>query len=286
MQKKIVAISLVLVVVLSSVACAEEVQEEVELPLAQEIVDRVIGALDDQRTAQFEMDMTMDIAGEAEGEVFEMTMVMDSSGTLDLENSQIEMDMTMSMVMPGEGEIEMVMEIYLIGDMMYIMIDVPEMGPMWVKSETPEGTWAEMSQTEAQAGLLEAAWVRVIGSEKVRGIDCYVLELTPDMQQLWETAMQQAAVTGQGIPDVAEEFLEEMFRSFSVKQWVATDTYFLMKAEIDMAVELTPEAMGFPKEEGVITMDMSMVLLSYNYNQPVSIVLPPGAEEAIEMPME
>jgi hypothetical protein len=33
-------------------------------------------------------------------------------------------------------------------------------------------------------------------------------------------------------------------------------------------------------------MDMSMVLLSYNYNQPVSIALPPGAEEAIEMPME
>jgi hypothetical protein len=59
----------------------------------------------------------------------------------------------------------------------------------------------------------------------------------------------------------------------------------LTKAEIDMAMEFTPEDMGFPEEEGIMTMDIAMSFLGYDYNQPVSIVLPPEAEEAVEASM-
>jgi len=277
MWKKILTISLALTMVLSLVAC-------VQLPPAQEIVDGVIESWADVKTYQFDMDMTMDMAAEAEGETFEMTMVTDSSGALDLENRRMMMDMTMSMAMPGL-EMEMGMEMYLIGDMMYMFMESPWVEPMWAKLEMPEGTWEEWSQTEAQVGLLEVAQVEVIGSERVRGIDCYVLEVTPDVEQLWQMVMQQAELTGEEMPDVAEEFIQEIFRSFSVKQWVAKDTYFLTKAEIDMAVELTPEAMGFPEEEGIMTMDIAISLLAYDYNQPVSIELPPEAEEAIDISM-
>jgi hypothetical protein len=133
--------------------------------------------------------------------------------------------------------------------------------------------------------LLEVVQVKVIGSEKIRGVDCYVLQLTPDMEQLWQLAMQQSGATGETLPDVGEEFLQEVFKNFSIKQWVAKDTYFLTKAEIYMAMELTPEALGYPEEEGLVTMDITMDLLAYNYNQPVSIELPPEAEEAVEVPM-
>ena len=283
MRKKILSMSLVLVMVLSFPACAGE---RVELSSAQEIVDGVIESLDDIRTVQFDMDMTMDMAGEAEGETFEATMVMDSSGALDLDNRQMRMDMTMYMAMPGEPDVEMAMEIYLIGDMMYMLIEVPGMGPTWMKAEMPEGSWEQMSQVQSQVELLEAAQVEVIGSEKVRGVDCYVLQLTPDMAQLWQLAMQQAEVIETEMPAVSEEFVKEMFRSFSVKQWIAKDTYFLTKAEIDMVVELTPEAMGLPGEEGMLAMDIAIAFLAYNYNQAVSIVLPPEAEEAIEVPIQ
>jgi len=278
MWTKILTVSLALVMVLSLAACAKEAEDEVGLPSPQEIVDGVIESLDNIRTYQFDMDMTMDMAGEAEGEAFEASMIMDGSGTLDLDNKQMRMDMTMSMAVTGEDEIEMAMEMYLIGDMMYMMMEIPEVEPMWIKSEMPEGTWEAMSQVEPQIELLEVAQVEVIGSERVGGIDCYVLEVTPDMEQLWQLIMQQAEMAGEMPP-----FTEEMFRSFSVKQWVAKDIYFLTKVEINMAMELTPEAMGFPEEEGVVTMDIAMNLLAYSYNQPVSIVLPPEAEEAVPM---
>ena len=277
MWHKILVMSLVLVMVLSLAAC-------VAGPSAQEIVNDVIESWDDIRTYQFDMDMTLDMDVEAEGEAFEATMVLSSSGAFDLENRQMKMDMTMSTAALGE-EMEVEMEMYLIGDMMYAGMEIPEIGPMWVKSAMPAGYWEEMNQVKAQIEFVEAAQVEVIGSGKVKGVDCYVLQLTPDMEQLWQLAMQQSGVTGEEIlPAIDEEFLQEIFQSFSMKQWIAKDTYLLTKVAIDMAVELTPEALGFPEEEGLMTMDIFIVLLAYDYNQQVSIVLPPEAEEAVEVP--
>ena len=45
---------------------------------------------------------------------------------------------------------------------------------------------------------------------------------------------------------------------------------------------MTHEAMSSREEEGIMMMGIGMDLLAYNYNQPVSIALPAGAEEAIE----
>jgi hypothetical protein len=85
------------------------------------------------------------------------------------------------------------------------------------------------------------------------------------------------------LPEVEEDFMKEVFEGFSVKQWIARDTYLLCKAEIEMVLEMTPEAMGFPDEEGSLTMEIVISLLAYDYNQPVSIELPPEAENAIEV---
>ncbi len=114
MWKKILTMSLALVMVLSFTACAEETEEEVELPSAQEIVDGVIESFDNIRTYQFDMDVTMDMAGEAEGEALEQTVTMDNSGTLDLENVQMRADLTMNVVELEEDEMEMGVEMYII----------------------------------------------------------------------------------------------------------------------------------------------------------------------------
>ena len=152
-------------------------------------------------------------------------------------------------------------------------------------SEASEADWEEMSegidlilQTEAQIELLKTAQVKVIGSEKVKGVDCYILQLTPDVEQLWQLASQQPLLTDMGVSAVDEDILQDMFRSFSVKQWVTKDTHFLTRAEVDMALDLTPEALGV--EEGQMTMDVTISMLTYNHNQPVTIVLPLEAEEA------
>ena len=281
MLKKVAAISLVFIIALSVSACQGE-----KLPSAQEITNGIIEALNNTETYKLDMDMDIEMTVEAEGETIEMTMGAASSGAIDMENGEMKMDMVIDMVVPDEGEMEMEMVMYVIDDMMYAGMDMPLLteGPMWVKSEIPEGILEQMNQVESQIELLEYAQVEVIGSEKVKGIDCYVIEVTPDMDQLWELAMQQSDVAGGTLPDIADEAIRNMFDGYSVKFYVAKDTYFLMRSAIDMTIELTPDDLGFPGEEGSMTMNITMDLLAYDYNLPVSIELPPEAEDAEEVP--
>jgi hypothetical protein len=286
MIKKILAISLVMIMVLSLAACNGKTKESDGLPSAEEIITRAVQALDDIKTYQFEMNMSLDMALEAENEAYDEAITMSINGASDLENKEMMADMSVTIAMFAGG-IETSGKIYIIDDMLYAMNEDPETGTEWNKSEVPAGFWEKMNQIESQVEILKTVQAEVIGSEEVKGVDCYVLNLTPNIEQLWQIANEQSLLTNEEmLPDVAEELLQEMFESFSVKQWVAKDTYFITKSEIDMIIELTPEALGSPEEEGVMTMDITMDLLAYNYNQPVSIVLPPGAEEAVEVPLE
>jgi hypothetical protein len=282
MARKILAVSLLLVMALSFIACGGETSSP-----AQEIVDGAVQALDDIQAYEFEMDMAMDMAAESEGEKAEMTMETDYNGALDLANQQMRMDVDINIKITGEDEIEGTIELYLVDGTGYSMTTAPGEDPVWEKeegiSETDwEGIIEMMMLAKPQIELLEASEVEVIGSESVKGVDCYVLRLTPDMEQLWETVGQQVALgftEEMGWPVLSAEILDQAFSSLSVKQWIAQDTYFLMKVDIDMNLELTAEAMGVPEEEGVATITVVMKMLAYNYNQPVSIELPPEAEE-------
>lgn len=281
MMRKILVLSLLLVMALSFIACEGE-----DLPSAQDIIDNYIQALEDVRTGEFDMEMTMDIDGEEEGESIAANMEMDASGVLDIANNQ--MQMAMNLALTGEEDMEVEAEMYLVDNTFYILTDMLGMGPMWMKlemsemEELPEEYWEQADLLELPIELLEAFEVEVTGSEKVDGIDCYVLEINPDMEQLWQM-FETTELEMADIPEDLEGHLDEMFRSFSVRQWIAKDTYLLTKQEIEMTMEFTPEAMGFPEEEGEAAIDLFITLLFYDYNQPVSIELPPEAENAMDI---
>jgi hypothetical protein len=289
MKKGILATFLILVITISPAACSvqERTDEGSDLPPVFEIMIGVIEAQSDISTYQFEMDMDTDVTTVSTDEVFNGAIIMGINGAIDIENSQMSMGMNMSMIAIGEEDFEISMGMYLFDNVMYMMTNIPEIGPMWIKSEMPVLYWEEFDQIDPQLELLvDAIEVKVIGSEQVRDIDCYILEIIPDMEQLWQIAMQQSALTGEEmLPEINKDFLQEMLKDFSVKQWIAKDTYFLSKAKIDMDIEITPEAMGFPGEDGLITLDITMDLFAYDYNQPVKIELPPEAEDAIDMPI-
>jgi hypothetical protein len=288
MGQKILALSLVVVMALSFSACGGE-----ELPTAQEIIDGMTQAVADVRTGEFDIDMTMDITGKSEGESIDANVDMDGSGAIDIENMQMQMDATMNLEAPGKGDMDMATEMYFVDNTFYILTDALGMWPTWMKleipemGELPEGYWDQADLLELQTELLEACEVKVTGSEKVGGIDCYVLESNPDMEQFWQLSMEMYETMGLEMTDIPEDFedyLDEMFRSFSAKQWIAKDTYLIMKVEIEMTMELNAAAMGIIDEEGEAAIDMDMTMLIFNYNQPVSIELPPEAEEATEIP--
>jgi outer membrane lipoprotein-sorting protein len=277
MERKFFALSLVLVLVLSFSACGGG-----DFPPAQEIVDGATQALDNVTSYQFELTMNIDATGESEGEAFEGTVVTEYDGAVDLENRRMKIAASMATTMTGEEDTNTATETYFVDDMMYMMGETSDTGITWMKTAIPAGYWERMDQIESQVEILGTSQVKVVGSEKVGGVDCYVLEVTLDLEKLWQLFMQQMGMTGGLMPDTSPELLEEMFQGYSAKQWIAKDTYFIMKVEIEMDMEVTPELTG-SSEEGKAAMDVTITMLAYDYNQPLSIELPPGAEDAIEM---
>jgi len=286
MLKKMACMPLALLLAGSLTACTVGGVVDPSLPSAQEIISSVIESMSDMKTYQFESNMVMSTTGEADNESFEMTMDMTLFGAVDIENRQMGTEIIMGAEMSGEEDMDMAMAVYIVDNVVYTKIDFFGFEDMWLKSDMTDEVWGEMSQiaelVEPYVELLEAAQVRVTGIEEVAGVDCYVLELSPDMEQLWQLVMQQAEMTDTEIPAPTEDIISEMFRDFSVKQWISKDTFYITRVVIEMSVELTPEEMGFPDEDGVLRMDILMYLLAHDYNQPVSITLPPGAAYAVD----
>ena len=277
MWEKMVGVLLGLIMILCFTSCTQE-------PSAQEIVDNVVAAQAEARTYQFELEMTMNTTAEMRGETIEQKVTMNTDGALDMENQQAKFNMTVDAGDEGAGETEA----YFADGMMYSKVGYVGEEATWMKEESAVKWWERMtamSGYDSYQELLETAQVEIIGSENVKGVDCYVLQLTPDMVQLYNTATDPAGGVGAGgrMPPIPEEFAEDIFSGYSVKQWIAKDDYFLMKVELDADMESTPEIMDFLGEEGEISIDITIVYLAYDFNESASIELPPEAENAIQM---
>jgi len=277
--KIILALALALILSFTLVGCGKG-------GLPQEEIDRII---ENVTTAQYDtvtmdMDMAMTVTVEGGDEPGEITMVADGTGFMDMVNREMKMTMNMTVDIPELGEQEMATEHYIVGGWMYTGVDVPELGKQWVKMELSEGMWQQQSQVEQQIELLKTAVeIKSLPDESVGGTDCYVFEVVPTMEALGELLSQQTS--GMGGMDFGEFDLADLFKEMTVKEWIAKDSYRVMKTEIDMVMEMSPADVGATEADfEKMTMDINIGQRLYDYNQPVSIILPPAALDAEEMP--
>jgi len=202
-------------------------------------------------------------------------------------------------------------EMYLINNTVYLKVDlgIPFMPAQWIKMEQPEvnDTYNEsylpsQNQLELQMKLLNCSNVTLLDDEVVNNIDCYVLKLELDFKKLLEFLMNQTTMGELGIPgfdnqdimhnsqeteignitdemgnvtDEIEDTIDMM--NISITEWIAKDTYFVMKAEATLEMAMSPGT----EEEAKVTMDYEMVF--YDHKVPVTMVLPPEAEDAIDI---
>ena len=284
MLRKIFSVSLLLSIVVSATACNGD-----KLPSAEEIVASMLESQQNIETYQIDMDMEATITVEVEDETIEMHVLADYNGSVDVQNTEMGIVMDINLVMPPLSDIEMAESIYIVDGTMYMGLDMPAFmgGSTWMKTQLSEEILTEMYPVQSLIALIETAEITVLDSEKVNGVDCYVVKVVPDADQLWEYVSQQLQFMGDELemPDSMGELIRKMYDNVSVIYYIAKDTHFLMKSEMDMTITLTAEDMGFPEEEGSMTMDITTQMLAFDYNQPVSIELPPEAEDAIEVPL-
>ncbi|MFC1919172.1 DUF6612 family protein [Chloroflexota bacterium] len=247
---------------------------------AEEVVEKAMKAMESVKDYHTDFNMVVDIEGEAGGEVIDAAITIDGNGAFDVEKQVYETAYEANMEIPDVEAQSFKAEVYMVEDMTYVKTSM-QGTVQWLKAEIESEAWENDSFMEQQLGLLEGAQLELLGEEEIEGEVSYGIKVTPDLEKLWLTMMNQQGVQQL---EIALDLLQDIITAYSVEIWIAKDTFRITKAAISMDTYITPEIMGVPDEEGYIKYDMFLGTTFYDFNKGVSVVLPDDAEEAIEVP--
>jgi hypothetical protein len=252
------------------------------------------------------LEMAMELSGAGEDGTVEADMTME--GAIDL--AKIEMQLainasfTADMTDTHESMDNITLDLYIVDDHMYLKMGIPGMGEEWMKMPVPDASMAGFDiddMFEQQLAMLESyVELEYLRTEKVDGSDCYVIQMVPDLAAMmdWiaEMGMTEMGMTDMGsewdeIQSVIEEVINEMFEEFSYIVWIDKDTKYIKKMTASIKGNISSEDFegigedfgDISEEFGEITIEVSMDMDMYDYNEPVNIVLPEEAQDAMDM---
>jgi hypothetical protein len=280
--KKLLVVFLALMLVMSSafLSCAKELS-------AQEITTNAVSACPEIDTFRMDMNITADIEVIGGNEPGRFTMLENLTGSVNLPSTEMQMTGNVNIDIPGAGKQDISMGMYIVNGWMYMRIGLPQGGEQWMKMKLNNELWTAQNQLSQQIEFLKTAIeVTLLGSEKVDSVDCYVLQIKPNMEALTKWVLsQQQQQSGIGGIDLSKLDLAKLFKTISIKEWIAKDTYPPVKAAMDVVLEMLPEDVGATAEDfEKMTMDIKGQVKYYDYNKPVTIELPQEALNAQEIP--
>ncbi len=266
--------------------------EELTQQQLQKIYTDSTSALQKIDTYKFDMDMDMSMEVTGGDEPGEMTMTISTTGAYDKKANEMFMDMSMKMDIPMDLDTDssglnmgnISMKMYILDGYMYMNMDMLGMGNQWIKTPYSEEI-AEMyslNMVDQQMELLESVTdVKFLRYETIDGSECYVLSILPDMKEIMSWV-------GEEIPaefDTASiDQISEIFKDLVYVVWISRDTGLMLKMDAKMRMDMSSDMFDEGEDFGKMTMDITMTMNLYDHNKPVSIVLPPEAENAMEMP--
>ncbi|MDM7912040.1 MAG: hypothetical protein QUS09_02995, partial [Methanotrichaceae archaeon] len=174
-------------------------------------------------------------------------------------------------------------ETYILNDTVYMGVD-----GNWTSFKLPNADliWDRQNMVKNQAELLNNSEIELLGSENLDGQDTYKVKVVPDMETYSVVLSEQV---GSVLP-VAVLNISEMFRNSTLEwtSWITKDTHLLKKNEVQMNLVVTPESMGLPTNQTgdfEMRVDAASTIIFSDFNQPVEIILPEGAENATVIPL-
>jgi hypothetical protein len=254
---------------------------------AEELLTNTISAMAKVNSYKVDLDMTMDVEVTGGENPMKMTMDANATGAMDVHNQKMQMNMDADVEIPGTGtskmNMTMSMEMYMVDGWIYTKTTIPGAAEQWTKMESPDA----MSQNQAAQlmVLMQSSTASTLkGTEKVNGINCYILEIVPDMATLWQWLMSQQGSNLAGGVDLSQFDLSKVVTDSGLKYWIAQNNYQIIKAETNIAMDMDAETIGVSTDEfDNMTMTMNMGMTFTDYDKAVTIELPAEALNAEEV---
>ncbi|HEX7475903.1 MAG TPA: DUF6612 family protein [Dehalococcoidales bacterium] len=265
------------------------------------------------QTYQFDVNLSLNLvtSGSTSASNMNINVTGDGTGALDKAQKDAHGLFNVSADIPVLGKQNIPIEYYLAGGWIYMKLGIPMLGDQWNKVQAQEPQWETEDQIAQQLGFLKTAvQIEQEGSENVDNVDCYVLAVKPDLTKIseWLTSLEQSlgSETQQFSLPAAKPGtdLSKFIKQLTIKEWVAKDTYLIAKAEIGMDISMRAADFGLPTKtpeataggalsrvapaflsdaKGQMTVNVSASIKYHDYNQPVTVTLPPEAQNAKEM---
>ncbi|MBA7672165.1 hypothetical protein ES703_80339 [subsurface metagenome] len=256
----------------------------------ESIVGKTLDASQKVKTCTFDMSMKINtiIASADSSKVMRIKL----DGVFDIDNVAKKMKAIIDVVMEEVGvEVEQAtLELYVLDNKRYTKLDQPGIPSHWQVEDVSAGTWESMHYWEHHVDLLQKSEIELLGTEKVNNIDCYAVQLSPDMAEFLKMMLAEQQLGQQFSEeeiDIVTTMLSSLFVRFmdiSAKEWIDKDTHLPRKTEMIMDIYISPDEF---MELGLIilagyefTLGTNINLVMESYNEPLSIVLPPEAQEA------
>ena len=233
----------------------------------------------------YDMVLNMEIVGGEQA----MKMAMDGTGTgaMDVINKKMQMALDVDAEISGTGtsqiKMTMTMEMYMVDGWLYTKMTIPMSGVQWTKTKV-EGNETSQDQLAQLLQLMKSTiQITLTGTEKVNGVDCYVLQITPNMTELWQWMMSQQGSNLAGDIDLSQFDISKLIKSYELKYWISKTNFNLIKAKADMSMDVDPAALGASVDDFErMTMLIDLDMIFSDYNKAVDIQLPADAVNAKE----
>jgi len=248
----------------------------------QEIAANSISATAKMNSFKFDIDSSMSFTLPTEGTTTTMSMKQTATSAVNISEKQMDIAMNMVMEIPNQGTQNVTAEIYLVDGWMYMKANVPGVGDQWTKMKLTDELWAMQSKFSSMTDFLKSpVGLESTGSEKINGIDCYVLNVVPDIASLtsWMESQIQSGQTG---IDLNGLDMSKILQNFTVKEWIAKDSFLVVKQQIGIKLDMSSLDSGNSIGANQMKMEMNVTLTFYDYGKPVIIQLPPEALNAKE----
>lgn len=265
-----ILLAVVLLGLLAVVGCGGSQEPEVS---AREIVDSALAAQAVVTTSRIQTNIEASMSGTLEGAAVNISMSGAASGDVDWANRKAKSHSELTGTYNGLP-VAVTAETYAVDNYSYSQVTAFGTTDNWTRSTLDATYWSTQTYVQLIYGLLQYADPELQADEQVGGVDCRVLKLKPD----WEDIQEDL---GQQYPEIADiPDLENLFDHLSILVWVARDTSFVTRIEIVAAAHAAPGELGETASGDSVTIALTLTMEASKINEPVAVTVPAEALNA------
>jgi hypothetical protein len=278
---------LVLLAVLAMVGCGSPTTKVSAGEVVQNALAAQAGVTSSSTKASFDLSWQ----GSKNGAAVEGSIGTVATLDMDATNKKAHAKATFSLNVPPII-MQPTVDAYAVDNYTYLQVTLSGTDRGWAKEPLDPSFWDNLTISQFEPQILQVMDPEYLRKETLNGQSCYVLKLTPNMEQLQGMLAQQAG-SGQQAPE-----LDQLIKSMSITAWVAEQTNLLIKMEIDSEMSLPPAVLAeiasdsslsiqlpggtsiplLPQVDSDLKVTLKITVEFSNFNQAPPIELPAAAQ--------